>query len=161
MQNLSTALALEAGILFHSVIIGLVLGTLSTTSWALVAAIAFHQAFEAIGLSARLDSYAFPENKKRVSHTLKVVYGFSTPVGIAVGIAVQRSYAADGFVSLEVTGILDSVSEGIVMYTALGLLAREFVFNERLGRVGLGVFLKKIGCVLLGAVAMAVLAEWA
>jgi len=92
---------------------------------------------------------------------LCAAYGLTTPIAIAVGLGVRTTYNPNSFTANVVSGVLDSISAGILIYTGLvELLARDFLFdplrtkdNKRL------IFM--ICCVLLGAGIMALLGKWA
>jgi len=48
-----------------------------------------------------------------------LLYGMSTPLGIAIGLGVRATYNPVGMVASIVSGVLDSVSSGILLYTGL------------------------------------------
>jgi len=151
------AFILESGVLFHSFIIGLNLGvTTSSPSFStLYPVIAFHQAFEGLGLGARLALIPFPAHLAWIPWALCGAYGLATPVAIGCGLA------GAGEASELVSGVLDAVSAGILMYTGLvELLARDFLFNKERSREGRDI-LVMLGCLLAGTAAMAVLGIWA
>jgi zinc transporter 1/2/3 len=61
-----------------------------------------------------------------------------------------------------VSGVLDTVSAGILLYTALvELLAREFLFSGEVRGMRGGEVGWMVGWVLAGAAAMASLGKWA
>lgn len=156
-HQLAAFLILESGVLFHSLIIGLNLGvTTSSSSFStLYPVIAFHQAFEGLGLGARLALIPFPAHLAWMPWALCGVYGLATPVAMACGLAG----AGEG--GDLVSGILDAISAGILMYTGLvELLARDFLFNKDRSREGRDI-LVMLGCLLAGTAGMAVLGIWA
>lgn len=156
-HQLAAFLILESGVLFHSLIIGLNLGvTTSSASFStLYPVIAFHQAFEGLGLGARLALIPFPAHLAWMPWALCCVYGLATPVAMASGLA------GAGQGGEMVSGILDAVSAGILMYTGLvELLARDFLFNKDRSRKGRDI-LVMLGCLLAGTAGMAVLGIWA
>ncbi|KAK1829715.1 Zinc/iron permease [Podospora conica] len=156
-HQLAAFLILESGVLFHSLIIGLNLGvtTSATDFFTLYPVIAFHQAFEGLGLGARLALIPFPANLAWMPWALCGAYGVATPVAMACG--VLAGTGGDGMVS----GVLDAVSAGILMYTGLvELLARDFLFNKERSREGRDI-LGMLGCLLLGTGVMALLGKWA
>jgi len=159
-QQLGAFLILEFGIIFHSVIIGLNLGVAGEEFSVLYAVLVFHQSFEGLGIGARLSTIPF----RRGSWTpwiLCALYGLSTPVSIAAGLGVRTTYNSGSFTANVVSGVLDSISAGILIYTGLvELLARDFIFNPSRTRNGyrLGFM---VTSVFLGAGIMALLAKWA
>ncbi|KDN41322.1 Zinc/iron permease [Tilletiaria anomala UBC 951] len=151
---------LEFGVIFHSVIIGITLGTTSEFT-TLFIVIIFHQMFEGLGLGARL---AFlPLHPKSLLPFLgATVYACVTPLGLAIGLGIRHTYNEDSATANYITGTFDSVSAGILLYTGLvELLAHEFIFNERMRRAPIGNVLLAVGEMLLGAGVMALLARWA
>lgn len=149
---------LEFGVVFHSVFIGLTLGTTDELVVLLVVLVS-HQMFEGLGLGSRLAISPWPENKKWLPYVLGIIFALSTPVGIAAGIG-SRPKNAD--TQKLVNGIFDSISAGILMYTGLvELLAHEFMFNPHMRRAPLKIQLFAFACVLFGMAVMALLAEWA
>ncbi|GKT51653.1 zinc-regulated transporter 1 [Colletotrichum spaethianum] len=149
---------LEFGVVFHSIFIGLVLAT-SDELVVLLIVLTFHQFFEGLGLGSRLATATWPAHGRWWPHILATIYGLSTPLAIAVGIAAKPNSAQTQTL---VNGIFDSISAGILMYTGLvELLAHEFMFNPQMRNSPLKVQLFAFGCVALGAGVMAVLANWA
>ncbi|KAK1966482.1 ZIP zinc/iron transporter [Colletotrichum eremochloae] len=149
---------LEFGVVFHSIFIGLVLAT-SDELVVLLIVLTFHQFFEGLGLGSRLATANWPPHGRWWPYILATIYGLSTPLAIAVGIAARPSSAQTQTL---VNGIFDSISAGILMYTGLvELLAHEFMFNPQMRNSPLKVQLFAFGCVALGACVMAILANWA
>ncbi len=48
-----------------------------------------------------------------------VIYGLTTPIGIAVGLGVRTTYNPESATASIVSGVLDSLSAGILIYTGL------------------------------------------
>ena len=101
--------------------------------------------------------------KKRSSlpWLLCAAYGLTTPIAIAIGLGLRTTYNPNSFTANVVSGVLDSMSAGILIYTGLvELLARDFIFNPvRTNNNKRLTFM--IVCVLLGAGLMALLGKWA
>ncbi|SJM88450.1 probable Zinc-regulated transporter 1 [Zygosaccharomyces bailii] len=154
-------LVLEFGILFHSVMIGLNLGTTGDEFPTLYPVLVFHQSFEGLGIGARLSAIDFPHNKRWWPYILCVAYGLTTPVCVAIGLGVKTSYSGNSYAVNVVSGVLDSISAGVLMYTGLvELLAKDFVFNphrsDSLRELFFNIFF-----MLWGAGLMALLGKWA
>lgn len=152
---------LEFGIIFHSVMIGLELGTTGSEFSVLYPVIVFHQSFEGLGLGARLMSIKFPEGKKWWPYALCGLYGITTPIAVAIGLGVRLTYNAHSFTMSIISGILDAISAGILIYTGLvELLAKDFIFNPNrtkdMTKLSLMIF-----ATLSGAGLMAFLGKWA
>lgn len=151
---------LELGVVFHSIIIGITLGT-TTDFTILFIVIIFHQMFEGLGLGARL---AFlPIGMKSWIPTLgAILYGLVTPIGIAIGLGVRRTFNGDSTTAAYTIGIFDSISAGILLYTGtVELLAHEFIFNEKMRNAPLKKVIISILEMLTGAGLMALLGRWA
>jgi len=124
-QQIAAFLILEFGVLFHSVIIGLTLGTASSEFTALYPVVVFHQSFEGLGIGARLSAIPFPKRLSWMPWWLCAGYGLTTPIAIAAGLGVRTTYNAGSFTANIVSGVLDSTSAGILLYTGfVELLAR-------------------------------------
>lgn len=151
---------LEFGVIFHSVMIGLTLGT-SDEYATLYVVLVFHQAFEGLGIGARLSMIPFPESKRWMPYLFCVGYAIATPIAIAIGLGVRYSYRDDTYTAQVVSGVLDSISAGILLYTGfVELLARDFVFNpHRTKSVWELTF--ELFALLWGAGLMALLGKWA
>lgn len=153
-------LILEFGVVFHSVIIGITLGT-TTDFVQLFIVIIFHQMFEGLGLGTRL---AFlPLGMKTWIPTFgAILYGAVTPIGLAIGLGIRHSFNADSTEAAYVIGTFDSVSAGILLYTGLvELLAHEFIFNDKMRSAPLWKVSLSIVEMLTGAGIMALLGRWA
>ncbi|KAJ1655630.1 hypothetical protein IWQ61_004645 [Dispira simplex] len=124
-RRISTYL-LEFGIALHSVIIGLALGTADGQEFLpLLIALCFHQFFEGIALGARIAGLNYSAAWMPMVNAL--AYAITTPLGTALGVALRSVYQARSPTTLAVQGVLDAVSAGILIYTALvNLMAQEF-----------------------------------
>lgn len=151
---------LEFGIIFHSVMIGLTLGT-SDEYATLYVVLVFHQAFEGLGIGARLSMIPFPESKKYLPYLFCLGYALATPISIAIGLGVRYTYRDDGYTAQVVSGSLDSISAGILLYTGfVELLARDFIFNPKRTR-SVWDLTFQLFALLWGAGLMAMLGKWA
>ncbi|CAI7605347.1 unnamed protein product [Penicillium discolor] len=159
-QQLAALLILEFGVIFHSVIIGLNLGVAGDEFATLYPVLVFHQSFEGLGIGARMSSIPFKKGSW-LPWFLCSAYGLTTPISIAIGIGLRTTYNPGSFTANVVSGVLDSISAGILVYTGLvELLARDFLFdphrtqdNRRLAFM--------VVTMILGAGIMALLGKWA
>ena len=87
-RHAAVAQVLEFGIALHSVLIGITLGVLQTACAVrpLLAAITFHQFFEGLALGGCLVE---AEYGARAFVGLGTLYALSTPMGVAIGLAIQ------------------------------------------------------------------------
>eukprot|EP00644_Phytophthora_capsici_P001015 jgi/Phyca11/535905/estExt2_fgenesh1_pg.C_PHYCAscaffold_430056 len=153
-------LIFEAGVIFHSVIIGLDLGVTTGSEFkTLLAALCFHQFFEgvAIGTSA-LSSL---ETKGKL-FMVNFAFAITTPVGQVIGIAIRSTYSDSSTTALWVQGTLDCVAGGILLYTGLvELLTYNMTTNGQfLSRPTAQRFTLYIS-LWLGAGLMALIGKWA
>ena len=121
---------LEAGILSHSVLIGIDMGVSSGNTFdALLIAISFHQFFEGFALA----QVVLEANFASVWPILLTAVGYSltTSLGISIGIGLHTGYSENSSFNLAV-GILDSVSGGILVYLGILLLLQWFAQSRRL-----------------------------
>jgi zinc transporter 1/2/3 len=160
-QQIVAFTILEFGVIFHSVIIGLNLGVVGQEFSTLYPVIVFHQAFEGLGIGARLSMIPFPKRYSWLPWALCAAYGLTTPIAVAIGLGVAKTYDAGSFVARVVSGVLDSISAGILLYTGLvELLARDFLFNPDRSRKK-GDIVYMLVCLFLGIIVMALLGKWA
>lgn len=154
-------LAIEAGIIFHSILIGVTLGVATGSGFvALLIAIVFHQTFEGLALGSRLSLLVWRGAGTKL--LMATMYVLTTPVGIAIGIGVRETFNGNNSTTLIVIGTLHSVSAGILLYTALvELLSGDFIHNQQMQRASLLRAIAAVTAVTIGAAAMSVLAKWA
>lgn len=120
--------------------------------------------FEGLGLGARLASLVenLPSRMRWIPTFAGVLFACITPLGLGVGLLVRKTYSPESAVALVVSGVLDALSAGVLLYTGLvELLCSEFLFHQEMREAPLGRVLYALGCVILGAVVMAVLGIWA
>ncbi|XP_054799102.1 zinc transporter 8-like [Prosopis cineraria] len=149
---------LELGIIVHSVIIGISMGASESpkTIKPLIAAMAFHQFFEGMGLGGVISQAKY---KNRTVAIMAAFFALTTPVGIAIGIGITNVYDANSESALIIEGILSTASAGLLIYMALvDLLAADFM-TERMQnntRLQIGAAIS----MLIGAGLMSFLAKW-
>ncbi|CEP65077.1 uncharacterized protein LALA0_S23e00100g [Lachancea lanzarotensis] len=160
-SQIAAFLVLEFGVIFHSVMIGLNLGTTDDEFSTLYPVLVFHQSFEGLGIGARLSAIEFPKNKRWWPYALCIAYGLATPICVAIGLGVRHTYSGNSYTVNVVSGVLDAISAGILIYTGLvELLARDFIFDEeRTNDIPKLLFM--VVCTLFGAGLMALLGKWA
>lgn len=152
---------LEFGVILHSIIIGLTLAV-SEEFVVLFVVIVFHQMFEGLGLGSRIAGLGLPPRLAWARYAAALLYAVCTPVGVAVGLGIRHSYNDNGSAKLIVSGILDAVSAGILLYTGLvELLAHEILLNPRMMQSSNGKLAYVFVCMSLGAGLMALLGRWA
>ncbi|KAH0543119.1 hypothetical protein FGG08_002545 [Glutinoglossum americanum] len=150
--QLTAILILEFGIIFHSIFIGLTLAVSGKEFTTLYIVIVFHQTFEGLGLGSRLAITPFPRSKHWTPYVLGLMYGFTTPVAIAIGLGLRNTYPPGSATTLTVNGIFDSISAGILIYTGLiELMAHEFMFSKAMRTAKVSTMLWAYALMVLGA----------
>ncbi|TMW98192.1 hypothetical protein EJD97_004383 [Solanum chilense] len=153
------AMVLELGIIVHSIVIGISLGSSSNTCTikGLVAALCFHQMFEGMGLGGCILQAEYKMLKKAA---MAFFFSVTTPFGIALGIALSNTYQENSPRALITVGLLNASSAGLLIYMALvDLLAADFMGDKLQGSIKLQI--KAFIAVLLGAGGMSLMAKWA
>jgi len=152
---------LEFGVVLHSILIGLTLAV-NEDFIILFVVIIFHQMFEGLGLGSRLASMKLPPSYSYVPVVAAIIYGLTTPIGIAVGLGVRTTYNPDSTKASIVSGVLDALSAGILIYTGLvELIAHEFLFNQEMINGSNRKLTYALCCMLFGCGIMALLGRWA
>jgi solute carrier family 39 (zinc transporter), member 1/2/3 len=159
-QQIAAFLILEFGVIFHSAIIGLNLGVVGSEFSTLYPVLVFHQSFEGLGIGARMSAIPFKPSSW-LPWILCAAYGLTTPISIAIGLGLRTTYNPGSFTANVVSGVLDSMSAGILIYTGLvELLARDFLFNPMRTKDNKRLTFM-LACVFAGAALMALLGKWA
>jgi zinc transporter 1/2/3 len=81
--------------------------------------VVFHQTFEGLGVGARLAYVNLPASYNWVPVAAAALYGLATPVGIAAGLGVRSTYNPGSATASIVSGVMDALSAGILIYTGL------------------------------------------
>lgn len=153
---------LEFGVIFHSIFIGLTLAVSGDEFTTLYIVLVFHQTFEGLGLGSRLADAPWPRRRKWTPYIMALGYGLSTPIAIAIGLGLRKTYLPGSSTALKVNGIFDSISAGILIYTGLvELMAHEFMFSRSMQKEKTSKVLAAFGLMCLGAGLMALLGKWA
>ncbi|TWU72446.1 high-affinity Zn(2+) transporter zrt1 [Metarhizium rileyi] len=161
-SQISAFLVLEFGVIFHSVIIGLNLGVAGGDDFnTLFPVLVFHQSFEGLGIGARLSVIPIPTKWRWLPWALCLAYGLTTPISIAIGLGLHNTYNGSSYTANVVSGVLDAISAGILIYTGLvEMLARDFLFNpnrtDNKKRLALMLVSLYLGCGI-----MALIGRWA
>ncbi|KAJ3319146.1 high-affinity Zn(2+) transporter zrt1 [Boothiomyces sp. JEL0866] len=151
---------LESGILVHSLIIGLTLGVTPDSGFnTLLVAICFHQMFEGMALGVLVSNAQFDISGKII---LGIMYPLTTPIGIAIGIAIRNQFNENNDSVILVQGILDSISAGILFYNAYAeLISNEINHSPSFKRYSKSFKTMCFFAMYFGAAAMAIVGIWA
>ena len=125
-------LLLEAGILFHSVFIGMALSVSTGPAFVvLLIAISFHQTFEGLALGSRIAAIPSFSTTSLKPWLMSVLYGITTPIGQAIGLGVHTLYDPASQFGLLMVGIVNAISAGLLLYAGLvQLLAEDFLSDQ-------------------------------
>lgn len=134
-----SVVVLEAGIIFHSVLLGITLIVAGDSVFVtLFIVILFHQMFEGLALGARiaaLDSLSGAEPSSRWRQTknwvLPLTFALITPIGMAIGIGVLRHFNGNDPSTIVALGTLDALSAGILCWVGLvSMWAHDWLYGE-------------------------------
>jgi zinc transporter 1/2/3 len=152
---------LELGIATHSVIIGVCLGVAREDEFtSLLIALTFHQFFEGIALSTTVLDSGFKTLKQPIF--VVIFYSLTTPMGIAIGIAVSSAYKANGVATLLIQGIFDALSAGILIYDGLvNMLNNNITQNKGFSALSTARKAWLFASLWVGAIIMAIIGRWA
>jgi hypothetical protein len=161
-KALLQCLLLEAGILFHSIFIGMALSVSTGPPFiVLLVAISFHQTFEGLALGSRISVLVFPAGSLK-PWLMALAYGTTTPVGQAIGLAIHRLYDPASETGLLAVGVMNAISSGLLLFAGLvELLAEDFLSDGSLRVLRGRRRLQACGSVVCGALLMALVGAWA
>ncbi|GFF26536.1 putative ZIP zinc transporter [Aspergillus udagawae] len=157
-----SVLVMEAGVIFHSILIGLTLVVAGDSFYkTLLVVIVFHQFFEGLALGARIA--LLPGRLMGSKGVMAAAFAVITPVGMAIGLGVLHSFNGNDKSTLVALGTLDALSAGVLVWVGLvDMWARDWVMeggemmNARMSSVAVGGLSLIAGMVLMG-----VLGKWA
>ncbi|KAG8626407.1 hypothetical protein KVT40_005352 [Elsinoe batatas] len=168
-QQKLSVLVVEAGIVFHSVLIGLTLILAGDSVFgSLVVVIIFHQMFEGLALGSRiaeLPTSSPPTGGAPVTMLTKYLYAgvfaLITPIGMAIGLGVLDTWNGNDAGTLIAIGTLDALSAGILAWVSLVEMWAGDWLHGPLARASAKVAGPSLGSLMLGMVLMSVLGKWA
>lgn len=160
-----SVMVMEAGILFHSILIGLTLVVAGDSFYkTLLVVIVFHQFFEGLSLGARIA--LLPSKHARfwpTKFTMAIAFTLITPIGMSIGLGVINSFNGNDPSTIVTIGTLDALSAGILIWVGVvDMLARDWILDggemldTSIGRTLLGGI-----SLFAGMILMSVLGKWA
>jgi zinc transporter 1/2/3 len=162
MEEKINVMNLEAGIIFHSILIGITLVVAGDSFFiTLFVVILFHQMFEGIALGT-----CIAELPKAAASTLQkcfmaAIFALITPIGMAIGIGVLNQFNGNDPSTIIAIGTLDALSAGILAWVGIvEMLARDWM-HGRLLNAGLIRTVSAMFALICGMVLMSVLGKWA
>jgi solute carrier family 39 (zinc transporter), member 1/2/3 len=149
-------LLLEAGILFHSIFIGMALSVATGPPFAVfLVAIAFHQSFEGLALGSRIAAIQLPRSSPR-PWLMVLAFGCTTPIGQAIGLFIHEFYDPMSQTGLLMVGFMNAISAGLLVFAGLvQLLAEDFLSEKSYKTLHGRRRMQAYGAVLSGAALMA------
>ena len=162
-KALLQCMLLEAGILFHSVFIGMAVSVATGTGFiVLLIAISFHQTFEGLALGSRIAGItAFPPGSPK-PWLMALAYGTTTPLGQAIGLFVHNLYDPQSQMGLLMVGVMNAISSGLLLFAGLvELLAEDFLSDKSYETLRGARRLEACAAVVAGSMLMALVGAWA
>lgn len=157
-----SVLVMEAGILFHSILIGLTLVVAGDSFYkTLLVVIVFHQFFEGMALGARialLPGAIFPSK-----FIMGCAFSLITPIGMAIGLGVLHSFNGNDRSTIIALGTLDALSAGVLVWNGVvDMWARDWVI-EGGELVNADIMTTLVGgfSLVIGLFLMSLLGKWA
>ncbi|KAF2023856.1 Zinc/iron permease [Setomelanomma holmii] len=162
MEEKIHVMNLEAGIIFHSVLIGITLVVSGDSFFiTLFIVILFHQMFEGIALGTSI-----AELPKAAASTLQKlimagIFALITPIGMAIGIGLLNQLNGNNPSTIVAIGTLDALSAGILAWVGiLEMLARDWMHGKLLN-AGMVRTVCAMLALISGLVLMSVFGKWA
>lgn len=161
-RQILQCLLLEAGILFHSVFIGMAVSVATGPPFVVfLIAIAFHQSFEGLALGSRIAAINFPPRSPR-PWLMVLAYGTTTPIGQAIGLVVHNMYDPQSAAGLLMVGFMNGISSGLLLFAGLvQLLAEDFLSDKSYGILKGRRRWEAFAAVISGATLMSLVGAWA
>ncbi|KAI9648531.1 hypothetical protein NHQ30_003166 [Ciborinia camelliae] len=161
-RQILQCLLLEAGILFHSIFIGMAISVATGPPFVVfLIAIAFHQSFEGLALGSRIAAINFPSSSPR-PWLMVLAYGTTTPIGQAIGLIVHNLYDPHSAAGLLMVGFMNAISSGLLLFAGLvQLLAEDFLSDKSYGILKGRRRWEAFVAVLGGSCLMALVGAWA
>ena len=161
-RKILQCLMLEAGILFHSIFIGMAVSVATGPPFVVfLIAICFHQSFEGLALGSRIAALKFPSTSPR-PWIMVLGYGITTPIGQAIGLLVHKMYDPQSAGGLLMVGFMNAISSGLLLFAGLvQLLAEDFLSDKSYGILKGRKRWEAYAAVIGGATLMALVGAWA
>jgi len=162
-KQILQVMLLEAGILFHSIFIGMALSVATGTSFVvLLVAISFHQTFEGLALGSRIASIRAFDTTSLKPWLMALAYGTTTPAGQAIGLLVHNLYDPASKEGLLMVGMTNAISSGLLLFAGLvELLAEDFLSDKSYEVLYGRKRLEACAAVVAGGLLMALVGAWA
>jgi solute carrier family 39 (zinc transporter), member 1/2/3 len=161
-KQLSETLLVEFSLSVHSIFVGLALGVSDgSTLVALLVALIFHQFLEGVALGCRLADSSLGRCNEAVFTSL---FSVSCSIGVVIGIALYSTLNTNGEAFLLVSGILDGICGGLLLYNGFLLLLTDFSRDLKKHCLGARRAAKVVGMfasLWIAALVMSLIGAWA
>ena len=130
----------------------------------LLVVIVFHQFFEGLALGSRIALLPYSESPFfPTKFFLALTFALITPLGMAIGIGVLKSFNGNNPATVIAIGTLDAVSAGILLWVGLvDMWAADWVFADGdMLRASTARTLAGGGSLIAGMALMGLLGKWA
>lgn len=158
-----SVLVLEAGIIFHSLLLGITLVVAGDSVFiTLFIVIIFHQMFEGLALGARIAALPSSNHlQKTKRYILPLAFALVTPLGMAIGIGVLQKFNGNDPSTIVALGTLDSISAGILLWVGfVDMWAGDWLHGELRDATMIKTVVGMLSFVS-GLVLMGLLGKWA
>lgn len=154
-----SVLMLEAGIIFHSVLIGVTTVVAGDSYYiTLFIVVIFHQAFEGVALGSRIAKLTNASVWTKIF--MGSCYAITTPLGMGIGIGVLQHWNGNDPSTVIAVGTLDSFSAGILLWVGLiEMLAHDWLHGP-LSRAGFLKTALAMAALVAGMILMSFLGKW-
>ncbi|KAF1994651.1 zinc/iron transporter protein [Amniculicola lignicola CBS 123094] len=155
-------MVLEAGVIFHSLLIGLTLVVAGDSFFlTLFAVIVFHQMFEGLALGTCIGALSSAHVTFAKKMLMAAVFAIITPLGMAIGIGVLNNFNGNDKSTIIAIGTLDALSAGILAWVGLvEMLAKDWMHGPlRISKLPRTVV--AMVSLVAGLVLMSLLGKWA
>ncbi|EGD90561.1 hypothetical protein H112_02027 [Trichophyton rubrum D6] len=151
---------MEAGIVFHSVILGVTLVVSGDSGYTpLFIVIIFHQMFEGLALGSRIADLANTNISTKL--VMSSIFAVITPLGMAIGLGVLHSFNGNDKSTIVAIGTLDAFSAGILAWAAIVDMWTHDWLHGDLKDASIGRMMTGLLALISGMVLMGVLGKWA
>lgn len=156
-----SVVVMEAGILFHSILIGLTLVVAGDSFYkTLLVVVVFHQFFEGLSLGARIT--ILPGSIWWQKFAMGIAFGLITPLGMAIGLGVLQKFNGNDGSTIVTIGTLNALSAGVLVWVSVvDMWARDWILEG--GDLTHGSKWKTVGGafgLVAGLVLMSLLGNW-
>ncbi|KAH4203711.1 hypothetical protein HBI04_020110 [Parastagonospora nodorum] len=162
MEEKINVMNLEAGIIFHSILIGITLVVSGDNFFiTLFIVILFHQMFEGIALGTCIAELPRAAANTMQKCIMAGTFALITPIGMAIGIGVLKKFNGNDPSTIVAIGTLDALSAGILAWVGIvEMLARDWMQGKLLN-AGVVRTVCAMFALICGLILMSVLGKWA